>query len=100
MRRLDPSNAIIRRPDGLLAIANGIDPTGAADLAARVLDGMPLDRPMILEANLALCPASSAGDIHIGLDSVGLPAGIGLRLAIPSGKFALRRVAEIQSKPK
>jgi hypothetical protein len=55
---------------------------------------------MILEANLALCPASSAGDIHIGLDSVGLPAGIGLRLAIPSGKFALRRVAEIQSKPK
>jgi len=69
-------NPIARQQGGMLVIGTESDLVGsAAGIVARNYASFLLDRPKFFEADLALCPNPSAGDIHISLNAFGLESG-------------------------
>jgi len=69
-------NPIAQQQDGMLVIGNAGDPTGAAaGLTVRAYDNFTLDQPVFLEADLALCPNSSAGGVNMAINTINFEPG-------------------------
>jgi hypothetical protein len=76
---------IAQQQDGVLVLGNAGDLVGlAAGLTVRLYDGRTLDQPMYIEADLALCPNSSAGGVNIAIRTINFEPGSWMATCGPS----------------
>jgi len=60
----------------VLVLGNAGDlPGNAAGLTVQAYDGIILDQPMYIEADLAICPNSSAGGVNIAIHTINFEPG-------------------------